>query len=237
MSAAAKGGDDRAGLRMAIDYGPLLVFFAVNFLVPVAPMMRLVGATTGFLSDLDQMAAMVIARVICATAAFVIATVAAIVASKVKLGRVSPMLWISGALVVVFGGLTIWLRDPRFIQMKPTIVYATFAAVLGFGVLTGRPLLGPLLGSAYPGLDAEGWRKLTRNWALFFAGMALLNEAVWRYTAATMGREAAWDAWSLFKMPGCVILTFGFALANVPMLLRHGLLIEDGAAARELPPE
>ena len=234
---AAKQGDDRAGLRMAIDYGPLLVFFAVNFLVPAPPMMRLVAATTGFLSDLDRMAALVIARVICATAAFVIATVAAIVVSKVKLGRVSPMLWISGALVVVFGGLTIWLRDPRFIQMKPTIVYTTFAAVLAFGLLTGRPLLGPLLGSAYPGLSAEGWSKLTRNWTLFFGGMALLNEAVWRYTAATMDGEAAWNAWSLFKMPGCVILTLGFALANVPMLLRHGLLLEDGAAAKELPPE
>jgi intracellular septation protein len=125
---------------MAIDYGPLIVFFVVNFLVPAAPMIRLVGATTGFLSDLDQMAAIVIARVICATAAFVLATVAAIIVSRVKLGRVSPMLWISGALVVVFGGLTIWLRDPRFIQIKPTIVYATFAGVLAFGVLTGRPL-------------------------------------------------------------------------------------------------
>jgi intracellular septation protein len=222
---------------MAIDYGPLIVFFVVNFLVPAAPMIRLVGATMGFLSDLDQMAAMVIARVICATAAFVLATVAAIIVSRVKLGRVSPMLWISGALVVVFGGLTIWLRDPRFIQIKPTIVYATFAGVLAFGVLTGRPLLGSLLGSAYPGLSKQGWHKLTRNWTLFFVGMALLNEAVRLYADATMSKEAAWSTWSLFKMPGCVILTFVFAMANVPMLLKHGLLIEDGAAAKELPPE
>lgn len=221
--------DDRAGLRMAIDYGPLLVFFAVNFLVPAEPMMRLVAAFTGFLSDLDRMGALVIARVICATAAFVLATIAAIVVSRVTLGRVSPMLWISGALVVVFGGLTVWLRDPRFIQMKPTIVYLTFAAVLAFGLATRRPLLEGLLGAAYPGLSAEGWRKLTRNWALFFTGMAGLNELVWR----AMG----WDFWVGFKLWGAMPLTLGFAVANVPMLMQHGLLLEDGAAARELPPE
>lgn len=221
--------DDRPALRIAIDYGPLLVFFAVNFLAPAAPMMRLVAASTGFLSDLDRMSALVIARVICATAAFVLATVAAIIVSRVKLGRVSPMLWISGALVVVFGGLTIWLRDPRFIQMKPTIVYLTFAGVLVFGLLTRRPLLEGLLGSTYPGLSAEGWRKLTRNWTGFFVVMAALNEVVWR----TVG----WDFWVGFKLWGAIPLTMGFALANVPMLMRHGLTLQDGAAAKELPPE
>jgi intracellular septation protein len=175
------------------------------------------------------MGALVIARVICATAAFVLATIAAIVVSKVKLGSVSPMLWISGGLVVVFGGLTIWFHDPRFIQMKPTIVYATFAAVLTFGLVTGRPLLEGLLGTAYPGLTALGWRKLTRNWAVFFVAMACLNEAVWRGTS--------WNFWVGFKLWGAIPLTLGFALANVPMLLRHGLQTGDGAVAKELPPE
>lgn len=222
--------DASPGLRMAIDYGPLLVFFAVNFLVPAQLMMRLVAASTSFLSDLDRIAALVIARVICATVAFIVATVVAIVFSKVKLGRVSPMLWISGALVIVFGGLTIWLRDPRFIQIKPTIVYTTFAAILGFGLLTGKPLLEGLLGAAYPGLSASGWRKLTRNWAIFFIAMAVLNEIVWR----AMG----WDFWVGFKLWGAIPLTLGFALANVPMLMRHGLQLEDKtAAAEQLPPE
>ncbi len=217
------------GLRMAVDYAPLLVFFAVNFLAPAAPMVRLVGATTGFLADVDRMAAIVTARVICATAAFVVATIAAIVVSRVKLGRVSPMLWISGALVVVFGGLTIYFHDPRFIQMKPTIVYATFAAVLLFGLMTGRPLLEGLLATAYPGLTAEGWRKLTRNWTMFFVAMAVLNEIVWRSTS--------WDFWVGFKLWGAIPLTLGFAIANVPMLLRHGLQTEAGAVEGELPPE
>ena len=209
------------GLRMAVDYAPLIVFFLVNFLVPAAPMMRLVGSLSGFLDGMDRVGALVIARVICATAAFIVATVAAMIVSRVKLGTISPMLWISGGLVVVFGGLTLWFHDPRFIQMKPTIVYATFACVLAFGLFTGRPLLEGLLGSAYPGLTAVGWRKLTRNWALFFVAMAALNEAVWRNTN--------WDFWVGFKLWGAIPLTLGFALANIPMLMRHGLEMEKDA--------
>src|SRR3546814_4543878 len=129
------------------------------------------------------------------------------------------MLWISGALVLVFGGLTFYFHDPKFIQVKPTILYAMFAGSLGFGLVTGRPLLEALLGSAYPGLNALGWRKLTRNWAVFFAAMALLNEIVWRSTN--------WDFWVGFKLWGALPLTFLFALANVPMLMRHGLRSEE----------
>ena len=94
------------------------------------------------------------------------------------------MLWISGGLVLVFGGLTLYFHDQRFIQMKPTLVYLMFAAVLAFGLATGRPLLQALLGAAYPGLTEAGWRKLTRNWALFFAAMAVANEVVWRSASA-----------------------------------------------------
>jgi len=217
------------GLKIALEYGPLLVFFAINFLAPGAPMMMLVARFSGFLSELDRLAALVIARVICATLGFVIATVIAIVVSKVKLGRVSPMLWISGGLVVVFGGLTVYFHDPRFIQMKPTIVYATFAGVLAFGLATGRPLLEGLLGSAYPGLSPLGWRKLTRNWAIFFVGMAMLNEIVWR--------SAGWDFWVGFKLWGAIPLTLGFALANLPMLMRHGLQADPNPVVGEVPPE
>jgi intracellular septation protein len=209
------------GIRMGVEYGPLLVFFAANFLFPASLAMRLVGASTGFLSDLYRAGALVIARVIVATAAFVLATVAAMVVSKVKLGRISPMLWISGAFVVVFGGLTVYFHDPKFIQMKPTFVYGMFALVLGYGLVSGRPLLEGLLGAAYPGLTALGWRKLTRNWALFFAFMAMLNEAVWRSTS--------WDFWVGFKLWGAIPLTLLFAFANIPMLLRHGLTTAEVA--------
>lgn len=193
------------GLRLALDYGPLIVFFAVNFLTP--------GPA--------------IARIIAATGAFMAAMVVALGLSWWKTRHIPPMLLVSGALVIVFGGLTIWFQDERFIKMKPTFVYGIFAATLGIGLATGRPLLQMLLESAYPGLTSEGWRKLTRNWALFFIFMAALNEAVWRTTST--------DFWVGFKLWGAIPLTLIFAIANVPMLMRHGL--QAGDAAATIPPQ
>jgi intracellular septation protein len=194
-----------SGLRLALDYGPLIVFFAVNFLAP--------GPA--------------IARILAATAAFMIAMAVALGISWWKTRHIPPMLLISGALVIVFGGLTIWFQDERFIKMKPTFVYAIFAAVLGFGLATGRPLLQLLLESAYPGLTADGWRKLTGNWVIFFLFMAVLNEAVWRSTST--------DFWVGFKLWGAIPLTMIFAIANVPMLMRHGL--QAGNIPDTIPPQ
>lgn len=228
LAPASPAQAEMPGLRMAIDYAPLVVFFVANFLLPSAVAMRLVAMFSSFLSDMDRLGALVIARVIVATTAFMIATALAMIVSQVKLGRISPMLWISGALVVVFGGLTVYFHDPRFIQMKPTFVYAIFAGVLGVGVATGRPLLQGLLGAAYPGLTAPGWQKLTRNWAVFFVAMALLNETVWRSTN--------FDFWVGFKLWGAIPLTLLFAMANIPMLMRHGLQTGEVAVV-EAPPE
>ena len=224
------------GLRLAIDYGPLMVFFAITFVAPAEPMRALVSSFTRSLDALTRVEALLIARVIVATAAFVAATLVAMAVSRIKLGTISPMLWISGVLIVVFGGLTIYFADPRFIKMKPTFVYAIFAGVLCFGLWARRPVLQQLLGAAYPGLSDAGWLKLTRNWAIFFAAMAVANEAVWRWTAATMSEDAAFRAWTLYKFPGCMIATLVFAFANIPMLLQHGLTVEQDAVA-ELPPE
>ena len=204
--------------RAAIDYGPLAVFFLANFLLPAALAVRIVSGLSDVLVGLAPEQARTIGRVLIATAAFVVATVAAMVAAQVKLKRIPPMLWISGGLVVVFGGLTLWFRDQRFLQMKPTLVYVMLAAVLTFGLATGRPLLASLLGGAYPGLTQAGWRKLTRNWALFFVGMAVANEVVWR--------SFGWDVWVAYKLWGAIPATLLFAIANVPMLLRHGLQTE-----------
>jgi intracellular septation protein len=204
--------------RAAIDYGPLAIFFAVNFLVPAALAVRLVSAASDVLAGLPVAEAQSIARVLLGTAVFMVATAAAMVASHVRLRHISPMLWISGGLVLVFGALTFWFRDQRFLQIKPTIVYLMLAAVLGYGLASGRPLLQTLLESAYPGLRAEGWRKLTRNWVLFFIAMAAANELVWR--------TQSWDFWVGYKLWGALPLTFLFTFANVPMLLKHGLQTE-----------
>ena len=185
------------GARLLIDIGPLLVFFLVNFLAPVP------GAI----------------KIFVATGAFMAAMVVALVFAAVRYRYVSPLLLFSGVMVVILGGLTIWLQNETFIKIKPTIYYALVAALLSFGLATDRPLLKLVLGSAYPGLDEEGWRKLTRNWAIFFAVMAVVNEAVWRNSTT--------DFWIAFKLWGAIPATLLFAVANVPMLLRHGLNAEE----------
>ncbi len=193
--------------KLIIDLGPLLVFFLVNFLAPVPPVLR----------------------IFVATGAFMVAIVAAMLFSAIRYGRISPLLWFSGVMVLVLGGLTIVLHKEWIIKVKPTLYYTILAGTLGFGLATGRPLLQQVLGSAYPGLDADGWRKLTRNWALFFAFLAVLNEAVWRNVST--------DAWIGFKLWFVAPATLVFAAANIPMLLRHGLMKEDAVPTEPGPIE
>lgn len=192
--------------RMGIDYGPLIVFFLVNAFAPGPKL----------------------SRIFAATAAFMVATGVAMGVSWWKAKHISPMLWISGALVLVFGGLTLYFHDQTFIQIKPTIVYALFAVVLGYGLISGKPLLEMLLGTAYPGLSARGWQLLTINWTGFFVAMAVLNEV--------MRRLLDWNNWVLFKAWAVIPLTLVFAMLNVPLLLRHGLQLDKPEDA-PLPPE
>lgn len=199
--------EPQGGAKLLIDLGPLLIFFLVNFFAPVPSVLK----------------------IFVATGAFMVAMIAAMLFSAIRYHRISPLLWFSGVMVVVLGGLTIWLHDRTFIQMKPTIYYVLVAGLLTFGLLTDRPLLQQVLGGAYPGLSQEGWRKLTRNWAIFFAFMAVLNEAVWRNTS--------WDFWIGFKLWGAIPLTFLFAALNVPMLLKHGLMKEEAAPKEPGPIE
>ncbi len=199
--------EPQGGAKLLIDLGPLLVFFLVNFFAPVPTFMK----------------------IFVATGAFMIAMVVAMLFSAIRYHRISPLLWFSGIMVVVLGGLTIWLHDETFIKMKPTVYYVLVSALLGFGLATDRPLLQRVLGSTYPGLDETGWNKLTRNWALFFAFMAVLNEGVWRNTTT--------DFWIGFKLWGALPLTFLFAAANLPMLLRHGLMKEDAVPVEPGPVE
>jgi intracellular septation protein len=227
------------GLRLAIDYAPLLIFVAITFFVSDNAVRLLVAKVTSGLDGMDQLKAIVIARVIVATTGFMVATVIAMIVSQIRLGSISPMLWISGVLVVVFGSLTVYFHDPSFIKMKPTFVYLLFSGTLWFGLLTGRPLLEQLLGTAYPGLSATGWSKVTRNWAIFFLFMAALNEFVWRTTSPHAGDPIAF--WAGFKLWGAIPLTMLFAFANVPMMMKYGLMSDEKSATEaaidELPPE
>jgi intracellular septation protein len=199
--------EPQGGTKLLIDVGPLLVFFLVNFLAPVPA----------------------VAKIFVATGAFMVAMIAAMLLSAIRYRRISALLWFSGVMVVILGGLTIWLHDETFIKMKPTIYYVLVSALLAFGLATDRPLLQRVLGSTYPGLDERGWTKLTRNWALFFAFMAVLNEAVWRNSSTSF--------WIGFKLWGALPLTFLFAAGNIPMLLKHGLMKDDAAPVEPGPIE
>jgi intracellular septation protein len=199
--------EPQGAAKLLIDLGPLLVFFVVNFLAPVPAF----------------------TKIFVATGAFMFAMVVAMIFSALRYGRISPLLWFSGVMVVILGGLTIWLHNESFIKMKPTLYYSLVSGLLWFGLATDRPLLQRVLGSTYPGLDEKGWSKLTRNWAAFFAFMAVLNELVWRNSSTNF--------WVGFKLWGALPLTFVFAAANIPMLLRHGLMRNDAVPAEPGPIE
>ena len=190
------------GIKLAIDYGPLLTFFVANATGDrLRPLLLRVGVGPD------------VKNIIVATAAFMAATLAAVIVSRWKLGRVSPMLWFTAGVVAVFGAATLYFHDETFIKIKPTILYLIFAGILVFGIATGRPLLRTLLGEAFPALDADGWRKLTRNWVLFFIALAAANEGA--------RRALTTDQWVAFKVWGVTATTFLFALAQTPILLRH----------------
>jgi intracellular septation protein len=153
------------------------------------------------------------------TALFVPLMIAATAALWRLTGRLSRMQVVTLVLVIVFGGLTVWLNDERFFKMKPTLIYLIFAGTLGFGLLRGRSYLRVVMEELVP-LQREGWMKLTRRVALFFFGLAVANEVVWR-TMST-------DAWVNFKTFGLTAAIFVFFALQGPLFAAYGT--EDQAA-------
>ena len=183
--------------KLVLELGPLGVFFAVN---------AVFGKSHGLYP---------------ATAALMVATLVALAVSWKMMHRLPIMPVVSGVVVVVFGTLTLVLQDELFIKLKPTIVNSLFGTVLLGGLLFGRSLLGVVFDSVFD-LDAEGWRKLTLRWGLFFFVLAALNEVVWRGFST--------DAWVTFKVFGIMPLTFLFAIAQVPLIQRHSIEAEGEAS-------
>jgi intracellular septation protein len=188
-------------LPFLIDFGPLLIFFLVFKF-----------------SNSGEGAFAATAAAIRGTLAFMVAIAIAVAVSKWKLGKVSPMLWMSAILVIGFGALTWYFHDEKFIQIKPTIIYSGFALLLLGGWWRGRPLLKYLLQAAYDGLDEDGWMKLSRNWGLFFAVLALANEG--------LRAALSFDTWLTVKVWGMTAVSFVFALSQLPLMMRHGLNLE-----------
>jgi intracellular septation protein len=171
-------------LKLALELGPLGVFFVAN---------QRGGIMT-------------------ATGIFMVATLIALSVHYVLVRKLPMMPLISGAVVLIFGGLTLWLNDELFIKLKPTIVNTLFGVILIGGLLMGKSLLAYVLDSVFR-LTDEGWRKLTWNWAWFFLALAVINEVVWRNFST--------DFWVSFKVFGMMPITFIFAILQTPILMRH----------------
>lgn len=199
-------------VNILVDYGPLLVFFLTY---------------RAYRPDGEDAAGEILA-VMKGTGAFIVAALAALAISKWRLGKVSPMLWLSTALIVGFGALTLYTGNEWWIQRKPTVIYVLFSVALLVGWFTGRALLKYLLEAAFDGLSEEGWLKLSRNWGVFFVFLAVLNEV--------LARTLSFESWLAAKLWVFLPLSFLFTFTQLPMLLRHGLNVEDKKEVLENPP-
>jgi intracellular septation protein len=192
-------------LKLALEIGPLILFFVANArgakLAATYPIIATLGGPIFF-----------------ATATFIVATLVALVVSFAMTKRLPLMPFVTAIIVVVFGGLTLWLKDDTFIKIKPTIIYCLFGGVLLGGLAFGRSLMGYVFDSVF-NLTDEGWRKLTVRWGLFFFGLAVLNEIVRHY--------ATTDQWVSFKVFAILPLTFLFALMQVRLISRTSLDDKD----------
>ena len=187
--------------KLVLELGPLLVFFFANargeWLVENWPVLGSFGGP-----------------IFLATGLFMVATAISLTVSWLLIRTLPIMPLVSGVVVFIFGALTLWLQDDLFIKMKPTIVNTLFGAVLLGGLFFGKALLGYVFESAFK-LDAEGWRKLTLRWGLFFLFLAVLNEVVWRNFST--------DFWVAFKVWGTMPITLVFTFSQMPLIMRHAL--------------
>lgn len=188
-------------LKLALEVGPLMVFFFAN------ARGEWLAARFPVLSDLGG-------PLFIATGLFMAATAIALATSWALVRTLPIMPLISGVIVFVFGGLTLWLHDETFIKMKPTIINTLFGLVLLGGLVFGKSLLGYVFDSAFR-LDADGWRKLTLRWGLFFLFLAIANEVVWRLFST--------DTWVAFKVWGIMPITLVFTMSQMPLIMKHSL--------------
>jgi len=170
--------------KLVLDMGPLFLFFA----------------------------SFQYAGIFTATGIFMAAAVLSVAVGWHLEKKLSPIPLITAILVLIAGGLTLYLRNDVFIKMKPTVLYVIFGATLLGGLRFNRLFIKYVFAEAFD-LTDRGWRGLTWRWGIFFLILAALNEAVWRSTSTA--------TWVSFKVWGIVGLIFLFALAQTPFLLKH----------------
>ncbi len=177
----------KAGVpNFLIDFGPLLVFFGVNFSYGIFP----------------------------ATLSLMVTMPTAMAVSWIKRKHIPPVLWVSGILVLIFGGLTLYFNDERFIKIKPTIIFSLFGLILLGGYLKGKALIKFLFEPAFPPIAEKGWMIISRNYGLLNLLLAGFNEFIWR-TFST-------DTWVTIKVFGFTALTFLFFLSQIPVIKKYG---------------
>ena len=191
-------------LRLVLEIGPIGVFFLSYRFAPVTE-----GIADGE-AELE--------KILFATAVFVPTILLALAVSWVLTRHLPKMAILTAVLVTIFGGLTLWLRDDTFIKMKPTILYALFAGILGFGLARGESYLRYLMDEMMP-MTNEGWMKFTFRFAVFFAVLALANEVVWRNFST--------DAWVNFRTFVLPFATFAFIASQIGLLNKYSIETED----------
>ena len=184
-------------LKLVLELGPVAVFFLTY---------RAYAEDTVTLMGVDYQG------VVLATIVFIPAILISLGVSWALTRDLPKMAVVTAIVVVVFGGLTIWLNDAMFIKMKPTIVNLIFAGILGWGLIRGRSYLKYLMGEMLP-MDDDGWMIFTRRWAYFFVFMAILNEVIWRTQTESF--------WVNFKTFGSPAVTFAFMMSQTGLLKRH----------------
>lgn len=194
-------------LKLTLEVGPLLVFFFGN-------------SKGAWLAEQFPLLASLGGPIFVGTACFMIATAIALSVSWMLTRTIPIMPLLSGSIILVFGALTLWLHDETFIKLKPTIINSMFGAILLGGLFFGKSFLGYVFDSAFQ-LDAEGWRKLTFRWGVYFFFMAVVNEILWRNFST--------DTWITFKVWGNLPMSIIFMLAQLPLMKRHALPEEKTA--------
>ena len=174
------------GLKTALELGPVLAFFVAYLWLKDRTFLIAGTEYEGF---------------IVVTAGFIPIFLISIGILWALTGHLSKMQAMTAIIITVFGGLSIWFNDPQFFKMKPTMIYLLFGSILGAGLLRGRSYLQTVMDTVMP-LTHEGWMILTRRLMLFFFGLALLNEIIWR----TQSEEI----WVYFKTFGLTAAIFVF---------------------------
>ena len=184
-------------VKMAFELGPLVAFFIAFG--------RMKDNTYNFFGTEYS-------GFITVTAAFIVVMLATTAILWALTGTLSKMQILSLVLVVIMGGLTVYLNDEMFIKMKPTLLFGFFGVVLGVGLLRGRSFLRDVMDAALP-LQPQGWMILTRRLALFFISLAVANELIWRFGST--------EAWVFFKTFGDTLALLAFFASQYPLLVKY----------------